>query len=252
LLIPIFFGISLIYSSVGFGGGSSYIAILVLAGTSLLLVPPIALLLNMVVTAVALYNFARAGHLSLKFSLPFLSSIPFAFMAGLINLNEKNLSLIFIVALFAASAALLISGAKRIESQPQRFKKIQLSQKQMIAVAIPTGSFLGTIAGLVGIGGGIWLSPLLILTGIQDTKKTAATAALFILANSLSGFLAHSISSHIDFTLLIPLATATFVGGIIGSRLGAFKFDHDKMRTIVGAIVGAAGITLVIKTLLPS
>ncbi len=221
-----------------------------LAGTSLLLVPPISLLLNMVVTAVALYNFARAGHLSLKFSLPFLSSIPFAFMAGLIKLPERDLSLIFIVALFAASAALLISGAKKIESQPQRFKKITLNQKQIIAVAIPTGSFLGTIAGLVGIGGGIWLSPLLILTGIQDTKKTAATAALFILANSLSGFLAHDISTPLDFTMLIPLAAVVFVGGIIGSRFGAFKFDHDKMRIIVGAIVGAAGISLTLKALL--
>ncbi len=204
----------------------------------------------MVVTAVALYNFARAGHLSLKFSLPFLSSIPFAFMAGLIKLPERDLSLIFIVALFAASAALLISGAKKIESQPQRFKKITLNQKQIIAVAIPTGSFLGTIAGLVGIGGGIWLSPLLILTGIQDTKKTAATAALFILANSLSGFLAHDISTPLDFTMLIPLAAVVFVGGIIGSRFGAFKFDHDKMRIIVGAIVGAAGISLTLKALL--
>ncbi len=221
-----------------------------LAGTSLLLVPPISLLLNMVVTAVALYNFARAGHLSLKFSLPFLSSIPFAFMAGLIKLPERDLSLIFIAALFAASAALLISGAKKIESQPQRFKKITLNQKQIIAVAIPTGSFLGTIAGLVGIGGGIWLSPLLILTGIQDTKKTAATAALFILTNSLSGFLAHDISTPLDFTMLIPLAVVVFVGGIIGSRFGAFKFDHDRMRIIVGAIVGAAGISLTLKALL--
>ncbi len=233
----------------GFGGGSSYIAILILAGTSLLLVPSIALLLNIVVTAVALYNFARAGHLSLRFSLPFLSSIPFAFMAGLIKLPEKNLTTIFIVALFAASVALLISGAKRIESKLQ-FRKIHLSQKQMIAIAVPTGSFLGTVAGLVGIGGGIWLSPLLILTGMQDTKKTAATAALFILANSLSGLLGHSLGNQIDLALLIPLAAAVFVGGVIGSRVGAIKLDHDRMRMIVGAITGAAGITLTIKSLL--
>jgi len=249
LLIPVFFGVSLIYSSVGFGGGSSYIAILVLAGISLALVPPISLVLNIVVAGIALVNFARAGHLSLRFALPFLSSIPFAFFAGTIKLAQNNLSIIFIIALFAASAALLISGIRKVESRPDKVRLINLNSKQLFAVSVPTGAGLGTFAGLVGIGGGIWLSPLLILTGISDTKKTAATASLFILTNSIAGLIGHSIKSAPDLSLLIPLAATVLVGGIIGSRLGAFKLDHDKLRIIVGVVVGAAGISLTIKLL---
>jgi uncharacterized protein len=249
LLIPVFFGISFIYSSVGFGGGSSYIAILVLAGISLALVPPISLVLNIIVAGVALFNFARAGHLSLRFALPFLSSIPFAFFAGTIKLPQNNLSIIFIIALFAASATLLISGIKKIESQPDKVRRINLNQKQLLAVSVPAGAGLGTLAGLVGIGGGIWLSPLLILTGILDTKKTAATASLFIVTNSIAGLIGHSIKSAPDISLLIPLAVTVLVGGIIGSKLGAFKLDHDKLRIIVGGVVGAAGISLTIKLL---
>jgi hypothetical protein len=103
------FGISFIYSSVGFGGGSSYIAILVLLGISLFAVPPIAQILNMIVAGMAMINFAKAKHLSLKFTVPFLSSVPFAFFAGTIALQELHLALIFILALFAASADLLLS-----------------------------------------------------------------------------------------------------------------------------------------------
>jgi uncharacterized membrane protein YfcA len=222
---------------------------LVLAGISLALVPPISLVLNIIVAGVALFNFAKAGHLSLKFALPFLSSIPFAFFAGTIKLPQNNLSIIFIIALFAASFSLLISGIKKIETRPNKVRKINLSQKQLFAVSIPTGAGLGTLAGVVGIGGGIWLSPLLILTGISDTKKTAATASLFIVANSIAGLMGHSIKSIPDVSLLIPLGITVLVGGIIGSKLGAFKFDHDKLRIIVGGVVGAAGVSLTIKLL---
>jgi len=109
---------------------------------------------------------------------------------------------------------------------------------------------LGSLAGLVGIGGGIWLSPLLIITGLADPKQAAATASIFILTNSISGFLGHSISKPIDLSLLVPLAFVVLAGGLIGSRLGAFKFDHDKIRIIVGAIVAVAGISLTFRLLI--
>ena len=111
-ILPLFFGISFIYSSVGFGGGSSYIAILVLLGISLFAVPPVAQILNIIVAGIAMTTFAKANHLSLKFSLPFMSSVPFAFLAGTIGLPEESLVLVFVLALFAASGALLLSGIK--------------------------------------------------------------------------------------------------------------------------------------------
>lgn len=253
-IAPLFFGISFIYSTVGFGGGSSYIAILVLLGISLFAVPPVAQILNIIVAGVAMISFAKAKHLSLKFTLPFLSSIPFAFFAGTINLPEQRLTLIFILALFAASGALLVSGiSRRIQkSEGNNAKQLPprlLDMQKIILIGIPIGAMLGVVAGLVGIGGGIWLSPLLILTRMADTKRAAATSSVFIVANSVSGFLGQSLSKPIDFAILLPLALVVLTGGLIGSRLGAFRFDHDKMRVIVGAIVAVAAINLTIKFL---
>ena len=249
---PLFFGISFIYSSVGFGGGSSYIAILVLFGISLFAVPPAAQILNIIVAGIAMISFAKARHLSLKFSLPFLSSVPLAFFAGTIVLPEQHLALIFVLALFAASAALLLSGirGKFGKFQESKTKEIMVwHMLKIVLIGIPAGAILGLVAGLVGIGGGIWLSPLLILTGMADPKRAAATSSLFIVANSAAGFFGQSVNKPIDFTILLPLALVVLGGGVIGSRLGALRLDHDKIRVIVGAIVAVAGINLMIKFL---
>jgi uncharacterized protein len=256
LIAPLFFGISFIYSSVGFGGGSSYIAILVLLGISLFAVPPIAQILNIIVAGMAVISFAKAKHLSLKFTLPFLSSIPFAFFAGAITLPERNLALIFVLALFAASAALLLSGIRGRSfeklQQEKRTKEIVVKVwdiRKILLIGVPTGAILGVVAGLVGIGGGIWLSPLLILSGMADPKRAAATSSVFIVANSVSGFLGQSASKSIDLGILFPLALVVLAGGLLGSRLGAFRLDHDKIRIIVSAIVAIAGLNLMIKFL---
>jgi uncharacterized membrane protein YfcA len=249
-IAPLFFGISFIYSSVGFGGGSSYIAILVLFGISLFAVPPIAQILNIIVAGIAMISFARAKHLSLKFSLPFLSSVPFAFFAGTIALPEQHLTLIFVLALFGASAALLLSGIRgRFEKlQEKKAKVLRLWDiRKIVLIGIPTGGILGVVAGLVGIGGGIWLSPLLILAGMADPKRAAATSSIFIVANSLSGFLGQSVSKPIDLAILLPLALVVLGGGLLGSTLGALRLNHDKIRIIVGAIVAIAGLNLMIK-----
>ncbi|HEY6755895.1 MAG TPA: sulfite exporter TauE/SafE family protein [Nitrososphaera sp.] len=256
LIAPLFFGISFIYSSVGFGGGSSYIAVLVLLGISLFAVPPIAQILNIIVAGMAVISFAKAKHLSLKFTLPFLSSIPFAFFAGAITLPERNLALIFVLALFAASAALLLSGIRGRSfeklQQEKRTKEIVVKVwdiRKILLIGVPTGAILGVVAGLVGIGGGIWLSPLLILSGMADPKRAAATSSVFIVANSVSGFLGQSASKSIDLGILFPLALVVLAGGLLGSRLGAFRLDHDKIRIIVSAIVAIAGLNLMIKFL---
>jgi uncharacterized membrane protein YfcA len=251
-IAPLFFGISFIYSSVGFGGGSSYIAILVLFGISLFAVPPIAQILNIIVAGIAMISFAKANHLSLKFTLPFLSSVPFAFFAGTIAIPEQRLTLIFILALFAASTALLLSGIRGKFEKLQE-KKVRGSRpwdmRIIVLIGIPTGAILGVVAGLVGIGGGIWLSPLLILAGMADPKRAAATSSVFIVANSVSGFLGQSVSKPIDLAILLPLALVVLAGGLLGSRLGALRLDHDKLRVIVGAIVAVAGLNLMIKFL---
>jgi uncharacterized protein len=250
VLVPLFFAISFVYSSVGFGGGSSYTAILILAGISIFSVPPISLVLNVIVSCMAFLSYIKAQYFSPKLSLPFLSSIPFAFYTGQIILPQKTLTIIFIITLFAASAALLTSKrATKNQQESETKRSTNLNYIKMAIIGIPIGALLGGVAGLIGIGGGIWLSPLLILTGLANPKQSAATASLFILTNSISGFAAHSISKPLDLYFLLPLACVVLAGGIIGSRLGAFRFDHDKIRMIIGAIVAVAAINLTIKLL---
>jgi uncharacterized membrane protein YfcA len=250
VLVPLFFAISFVYSSVGFGGASSYTAILILAGISIFSVPPISLVLNIIVSCMAFLSYIKAQYFSPKLSLPFLSSIPFAFYTGQIILPQKTLTIIFIITLFAASAALLTSKRATKNQQESEMKRsTNLNYIKMAIIGIPIGALLGSVAGLIGIGGGIWLSPLLILTGLANPKQSAATASLFILTNSISGFAAQSISKPLDLYFLLPLASVVLAGGIIGSRLGAFRFDHDKIRMIIGAIVAVAAINLTIKLL---
>ena len=250
VLVPLFFAISFVYSSVGFGGASSYTAILILAGISIFSVPPISLVLNMIVSCMAFLSYIKAQYFSPKLSLPFLSSIPFAFYTGQMILPQKTLTIIFIITLFAASAALLTSKrATKNQQESETKRSTNLNYIKMAIIGIPIGALLGSVAGLIGIGGGIWLSPLLILTGLANPKQSAATASLFILTNSISGFAAQSISKPLDLYFLLPLACVVLAGGIIGSRLGAFRFDHDKIRMIIGAIVAVAAINLTIKLL---
>ena len=250
VLVPLFFAISFVYSSVGFGGASSYTAILILAGINIFSVPPISLILNIIVSCMAFLSYIKAQFFSPKLSLPFLSSIPFAFYTGQMILPQKTITIIFIITLFAASAALLTSKRATKNQQESEMKRsTNLNYTKMAIIGIPIGALLGSVAGLIGIGGGIWLSPLLILTGLANPKQSAATASLFILTNSISGFAAHSISKPLDLYFLLPLACVVLAGGIIGSRLGAFRFDHDKIRMIIGAIVAVAAINLTIKLL---
>ena len=246
VLAPVFFVISFFYSSVGFAGGSSYIAVLVLVGVNLYTVPPVSLALNIIVSSAAFFNYLRAGHLSLRLSIPLLVSVPFAFIGGSVVLPEKILTLVFVISLFSASAALLLSGRKRIIHQHEKMKKINLNFTMTTLITCPLGALLGGISGLVGIGGGIWLSPLLIMSGLANPKEAAASASLFILTNSISGFIAHSItnSKDVDLDLIIPLSIVVLAGGILGSRLGAFKFDHNKIIIIIGILVAIAAINL--------
>lgn len=243
ILIPLFFAISFIYSSVGFAGGSSYIAILVLVGVNLFTIPPVSLALNIVVASIALFNYLRAGHLSLRISVPLLISVPFAFIGGSTVLPEKNSHINIRNCTFAASAMLLLSG-NQIKTRQEKIRKLNLSLSRLSLITLPIGAVLGTVSGLVGIGGGIWLSPILILTGLANPKNAAASASLFILTNSVSGLVAHSITKQVDFALILPLALVVLLGGFLGSRLGAFKLSHEKLIFIIGLIVAIAGINL--------
>jgi len=215
----------------------------VLSGISIITVPTIALPLNIAVSGIAFFNYLRTGHFSLKLSLPFLSSIPFAFYAGTLTFDESILAIIFVVALLAASVVLFTSSYT-IKKRQQEINCRNISPRRLTIIGTPIGAVLGSVAGLVGVGGGIWLSPLLILSRLADPKRAAATASFFILTNSISGFTGHALTKTINLELLFPLLLVVIVGGFLGSRFGAFKIDQNMLRMIVGGIVAIAAFNI--------
>ena len=138
-----------------------------------------SLALNIVVASIALFNYLRAGHLSLRISIPLLISVPFAFIGGSTILPEKTLILIFVIALFSASAMLLLSG-NQIKIRQEKIRKLNLSLPRLSLITLPLGAILGTVSGLVGIGGGIWLSPILILTGLANPKTVLRPQQVYL------------------------------------------------------------------------
>jgi len=143
-----------------------------------------------------------------------------------------------------ASSTVLFTSSYSIKKREQQIKSRDISSGKLTLIGSPIGAVLGSIAGLVGIGGGIWLSPLLILSRLAIPKRAAATASFFILTNSISGFAGHVSTKPINFELVLPLLAVVMIGGFLGSRFGAFKIDQNVIRVLVGAIVAIAALNI--------
>lgn len=240
VLAPLFLLVAILYSSVGHGGASAYLAILVLAGFPREAIAPTALVLNVLVTLLGTINYYRAGHFDARLLLPFiLTSIPAAYLGGSLRVSEKAFSLVLGLTLFIAGLRFFLF-AKPIT--PGR----TLSRTLLFSVGLPVGLALGFLAGLIGIGGGIFLSPLLLLMGWADAKKTAAISAAFILLNSISGLTAQLLKRQPDWTLLGALALAVLIGGGIGSYIGAFRLLPTTLQRLLGLVLLMASVKLLI------
>lgn len=230
-----FFVIALVYSSVGFGGGSSYLALMAVMGVQQDIMRSSALLCNIVVVIGGTYIFGKEGHLDLRKSWPFIvASVPFAFLGGYWKLNEHIFFILLGSTLVLASLALWI--------QPDEGEK-KLSDNVALNIGLSSG--VGFLSGLVSIGGGIFLSPILHLSKWDTARKISAMASIFILANSVSG-LAGQIarSASIEWRFVLPLLGAVLTGGQIGSRLGAKRFNPLYIRRITAALILVAGINI--------
>ncbi len=182
IILPIFFFITaILYSSVGFGGGSTYLALLLIWDTPYYIFPVIALFCNIIVVTGNSVNYIRAGNHNLKLLLPFLiGSIPFAYIGGTLIINKEIFEILLFLVLSVAGILLLMSN-KAYENKDIIVKKLN------IFISVIIGSLLGLISGIVGIGGGIFLSPILFLLKADKPKNIITTASLFILVNSISG-----------------------------------------------------------------
>ncbi len=238
--LPVFFLAALLYSSVGHGGASAYLALLVLSGLARPETVPVVLALNIAVAFIAFVNYRHAGHFSLRLLWPFaVTSVPAAFIGGSLHVSARVFSIILGVALLAAAVRLLL--VNRFRQAPTAYPR-----DSRLLIALPVGIVLGLLAGLVGIGGGIFLSPLLLLLGWADAKQTGAVTAGFIILNSASGLLAQSLKSTPDWSLLWLLLAVVVSGALIGSWWGAFKLSTARLQQVLGAVLLAAGIKLLL------
>jgi len=229
-LAVLFFIVAFIYSSVGLGGGSSYTALMAIFGFSALAIPMVSLSLNLIVTSIGSYNFIRNKHAKIKLILPFIiSSIPMAYLGGSLKFPLEIFYWILLISLIFVAARIYLWKNVAI--------KFDFKQKEKIIISLIAGSVLGLIAGIVGIGGGVYLVPLIIVLNLGSEKEAAACGAIFIWLNSFSGLLSRLQYNSIDLTNYIPLIVAVLIGGTLGSYMGAFKFSPKVMDKVLGAVI---------------
>ena len=231
------FVIAFLYSSVGHGGASGYLALMALFGIAPVYMKSTALSLNVFVSAIAFLTYARAGYFRFRLIFPFLiTSIPLAFLGALMKIKPEVYEVILgIFLLFAVVRMLFIPGA--ISEHPS---------KPPVWLALIIGAVLGFFSGMIGIGGGIILSPILVLFHWSTVKESAAASALFIFLNSLSG-LSGLVHSGITFeSRLILWIAAGVAGGIAGAYIGSYRATPGKLKYVLSVILLMASIKLFI------
>ncbi|MSQ33979.1 MAG: sulfite exporter TauE/SafE family protein [Dehalococcoidia bacterium] len=234
--------VAALYSSVGHGGASGYLAVLSLFAFAPVQMATTALVLNVLVAVAGVVAFWRAGHLSWRLLLPFaMASVPAAFLGGLLGIKSEAYSLLL--------AAVLAFAALRLGLRIEPRASAEVPRKPPLGVALTTGGVLGFLSGVVGVGGGIFLSPLLILWGWATIKTTAAVSAGFIVVNSLSGLLGRALSGNFEIGALAFLIPVAFVGGLLGSYLGARRFSGLLLRRLLAVVLAVAAVKLVLTAL---
>jgi uncharacterized membrane protein YfcA len=238
LLVFSFLIIALIYSSVGFGGGSSYLALLALPMFALLpeQIRPTALFCNLIVVTGGTIIFYREKALAWKEVVPYLLlSVPMAYLGGRMKLSDHDFFVLLAVTLIIASFFLWFQSDRKNEKQ---------SGKNSFLIQLLMGGAIGLLSGLVSIGGGIFLAPIMHFFRWNEPKRISAIASVFILVNSIGGLwgqFSKGIPS-LEFSFLLPLLGSVFIGGQIGSRLGARVFDPIYIKRITALLILIAGL----------
>ena len=232
ILSILFFVTAILYSSVGFGGGSTYLALLLIWDIPYYIFPVIALFCNVIVVSGNSINYVRAGNLNLRLLIPYLiGSVPFAFLGGSINIDKYIFEILLFFVLSVAGILLLINS-NSFKSENIKIKEINNFTSILI------GSILGFVSGIVGIGGGIFLSPILFLMKAGYPKQIATTASLFILINSISGILGQLTKENVINEILNywPLFIVVLLGGQLGNFLN-LRFLSNKILAVMTSLL---------------
>lgn len=237
LIIPIaVFTAAFLFALAGHTGASAYLAIFGLAGMSTDVIKPTVLSLNVVVGTVAVYKFARAGHFSWRLIWPFIvTSIPFSFLGGLITLPTQIYRILVAVVLIYAASRMLFDRPSKNTTQ---------LGPPPVWLSLLLGAGIGFTGGLIGIGGGILLSPILLLTNWAGPQLTAGTIAVFVLVNSIAGLFGHwTVSMHLPPQL--PFwGVVALVGGWIGAEIGSRRLSAIFLRRMLGLILLVSGLRM--------
>ena len=228
------------YACVGHGGASAYLAAMALAGIAPAEMRPIALLLNILVSSLGTWKFHRAGHFRWRLFWPFaVVSVPLAYVGGAITLPGQAYKILV--------GAVLLYAAWQLWRSSRAGEEMREPREPPLHWAMLIGAAMGLLAGLTGVGGGIFLSPLLLMLGWAGTKQTSAVAAPFILLNSLAGLAAIAVTKNAALpTYVWALAPAVIVGGWLGAEYGARRFANPLIRRLLAAVLALAGGKMVL------
>ena len=243
ILSFLFFLTATLYSSVGFGGGSTYLALLLISDVPYLIFPVIALFCNIIVVSGNCFNYIKAGNVNFKILTPYLvSSVPLAFIGGSLSINKSFFEILLFVVLTLAGILLLLKF-KSFDEKIEIYKKIP----KIISLLI--GGSIGFISGIVGIGGGIFLSPILLLFRVDRAKNIATAASLFILINSISGLAGQLTKSSVinEVYNYWPLFLLVLLGGQLGNFLNLKIFPARLLALVTAGLVIFVAIRMGLK-----
>jgi len=243
ILSILFFVTAILYASVGFGGGSTYLALLLIWGVPYYIFPVIALICNIFVVSGNCFNYIKAGNLNLKLLIPYLiGSIPLAFIGGSLQI-DKNLFEIFLFVVLTISGVMLLINFKSYDDNESTYKNIS------IFMSILIGGMLGFISGVVGIGGGIFLSPILFLIKAGKPKHIVTAASVFILINSIFGVMGQLTKNIVlsDISNYWYLFLIVIIGGHIGNYLNLKIFPTRLLALVTSGLVIFVAIRMGIK-----
>lgn len=241
-IIGLFFLVAMIYSSVGFGGGSSYLAILALTGMSFIQFRAISLLCNIVVVSGGTYVYYKKGLFNYKKIIPLaIFSVPLSFLGGYLKIGQTLFFVVLGISLVVASVSMYYS--KDILSLPKQENKKTAIKDSFL------GGFIGFISGMIGVGGGVFLAPVLHFTNWDTPKRIAAATSFFILVNSIAGLFGQFQNNDFVFEpqITFVLMLVVFLGGQIGSRLSSSKLTPLTIKRITAILIAFVGLQILYK-----
>lgn len=230
------FVLAFLYASVGHGGASGYLALMAIFSMAPDVMKPTALILNLFVSLTAFIQFYRGGHFQWKIFFPLaLASIPFAFLGGMITIDPAIYKKILGILLLVAVVRFLFFPNKEVVA----------TEQSRLGPSLLMGAGIGFLSGLIGIGGGIILSPILLMLRWTDQKQTAAISAMFIFVNSLAG-LGGQMQKGIHFTQdMLWYVVVAFAGGLLGAYFGALRFNQQVLKTVLAFVLLIASYKLI-------